>query len=619
LRAGRITRRQFLLAAMALGVGLPVALFVINGTDPSAALAQDSATPAAASSTAGGSRPAAGGSRPAVGTDGQQRGAGGELKILEWQAPSNLSVHAASGGADIAAASLVTEPLLSYAPDGTLLPALAVEVPSVANGGLSADLTVVTYKLLPNVVWSDGEPFTADDVVFTWQWIVDPANKSVDSTTFGIIDKVEAVDPLTARVTFKAASLGWYVPFTSSNRGGIYPKHHWDGVDPETANTAFSAKPIGTGPFVVDAFTPNDQVSYLANERYREPNKPFFASVNYKGGGDATSAAQAVLQTGDWDFADNTQVDPAILREMEQAGKGKIYGSPGTVIEKIQINFSDPNTEVDGQKSDKDTPHPALTDPAVRLALSLATDRQTISDQFYQGSPLEPPGRNILTGVGALESPNTTWEFNVDKANQTLDAAGWTRTGQTRKKGDVELKLTYVTTVNEVRTKTQAVNKQNWEAAGFKVELKQVDPSIYFDSSAGNDQSFTHFYSDVQMYTDGTTSTFPLAYMQYWYAGPNGSNISQKANDWTGTNKNRYQNPDYDALYEQVTQETNAEKAAAIFVQLNDIVINDVVEIPIVTRVAQEYAAALSLRQENIADSAFESVYWNIANWNRVS
>lgn len=616
LAAGRISRRQFLRGAAALGVGLPVALFVVNATDPVAALAQAGATPEAGATPVA-EKPMS--TRPTTGTENQQRGAGGVLKILEWQAPSSLSIHAASGGADRAAASLVSEPLLNYAPDGTLLATLVSEVPTLANGGLSADLKTVTFKLLPNLVWSDGQPFTADDVVFTWQWNIEPTNKSVDAATFGLIDKLEAVDPLTARVTLKDGSLGWYVPFASSTPGAIYPKHHWDGADAQTANDTFSTKPIGTGPFVVQSFTPGDQVTYVANDHYREPNKPFFASVNYKGGGDATTAAQAVLQAGEWDFADNTQVDPKILKSFEQAGKGKIYGSPGSVLEKVELNFSDPNKEVGGQKSQKDTPHPFFSDPAVRQALSLATDRETISSQFYQGAPLEPPGRNILTGIAAFESPNTTWEFNLDKAKQTLEAAGWTLNGAVRKKGDVALKLTYATTTNPVRLKTQQVNKQNWEAVGFSVTLKQIDGGVFFDSSVGNDQNWQHFYSDAQMYTDGTTSTFPLAYMQYWYAGPNGSNIAQSENNWAGTNKIRFQNAQYDALYDQVAKETDPAKAAAIFVQLNDIVIDAFAEIPIVTRLANEYAAALSLRQENIADSAFESIYWNIANWNRVS
>ena len=107
--------------------------------------------------------------------------------------------------------------------------------------------------------------------------------------------------------------------------------------------------------------------------------------------------------------------------------------------------------------------------------------------------------------------------------------------------------------------------------------------------------------------------------MQGWYAGPDGRNIAQKSNGWSGQNNDRYVNPEYDALYEQVVKETDAERAAELFIQMNDIVINDYVEIPITRRAAEKYAALNTLRVANIGDSPFETLYWNIANWNRVS
>jgi peptide/nickel transport system substrate-binding protein len=272
-----------------------------------------------------------------------------------------------------------------------------------------------------------------------------------------------------------------------------------------------------------------------------------------------------------------------------------------------------------GERSHKDVPHPFLTDKAVRQALSLATDRDTITTQFYSGAPIEIAGRNILTGVAAFESPNTTWEFNLDKANQVLDEAGWVRDGNVRSKDGVELKVKYYTSINAVRQATQAVNKQNWESIGFEVTLGQVDAGVFFDSAAGNDQNANHFFRDLQMYTNGTGSTFPLLYMQGWYAGPDGRNIAQKSNGWSGQNNDRYNNPEYDALYEQVVKETDAERAVELFVQMNDIVINDYVEIPITQRAAEKYAALNTLRVANIGDSPFETLYWNIANWNRVS
>jgi len=602
LKAGRITRREFIARATALGVAFPVVLFVLNATK--------------APGTAAQSAPA---SRPAVGMENVQRGAGGELRILQWQAATHLSVHNSTGTKDTLAAALVTEALTDYLPDGTLIPNLITEVPTVENGLLSPDLKSVTYKLLPNVVWSDGEPFTADDVIFTWQWIVDPANQSVDQTTYEAIENIEKIDDLTVRVVFKNPSLAWYFPFSgTSSGGGIYPKHFWDGKDPQAANDEFRRNPIGTGPYKVESFTENDQVTYVINENYREPNKPFFSRVIIKGGGDAASAAQAVLQTGDWHFAWNLQVADNILAEMErQGGKGKVVAQGNGAVERILINFSDPNDESLGERSHKDVPHPFLSDKAVRLALSLATDRQTISQQFYRGEE-EPPAVNILTGIAAYESPNTSWEFNLDKARQVLEEAGWGMGGDVRRKGDLELRVSYFTSINPVRQQTQAVNKQNWEAIGFKVQLGQVDAGVFFDSAAGNDQNANHFFRDLQMYTNNPTSTFPLTYMQSWYAGPNGENIAQKSNGWSGLNDSRYQNPEFDALYESLLTETDPERAAETFIKMNDILIDDIAIIPIVNRAAEKFAIANGFVEENIAGSLFEALYWNIANWVRI-
>lgn len=600
LKSGKISRREFITKASALGIGLPITLFVLNAVKVDTASAQ--AAPG----------------RPAEGTEGQTRGAGGELKLLQWQAATHMSLHTSTGTKDTLAASLVTEPLTNFLPDGTLIPNLVKEVPSIENGLLAADLSSVTYNLLEGVVWSDGQPFTSADVKFTWEWIVNPDNASINVVTYGPIASIDTPDDLTVKVNFSTPQLNWYIPFAGTVYGAIYPKHILEG-GPEK-HDAFRVAPTGTGPYKVDSFKENDQVIYSINELYREPNKPFFSNVNLKGGGDATSAAQAVLQTGDWDFAWNLQVEQSILDQMqEEGGKGVVVVVPGTAVERVLINFSDPDTEVNGERSQKDTPHPFLSDPAVRLALSQATDRATISTQFYAGEPGEPPARNIVTGIATIESPNTSWEFDVEKAKATLEAAGWVMDGDVRKKDGVELKLTYGTTINVVRQKTQAVNKQNWEAAGFKVQLKQVDAGIFFDSSAGNDQNAQHFYSDVIMYTNNPSSVFPISYMQSWYGGKDGDNISQKANGWSGVNESRYNNPEYNALYDAAALETDPEKAAQLFIQMNDIIVNEVVVVPLVQRAAEKYALANSLNNNNVAGSFFETLYWNLRNWNRIA
>ncbi len=175
LQAGRITRRQFLNRAIGLGVAAPVALFVMN-TLPGGV--QDASAQAAAKA-------------PDSGTEGQTRGAGGELKLLQWQSVSTINNHRSSGTKDTLAASLVSEPLINFLPDGTMLPTLVSEIPTLDNGGLTADLLTVTFTLKEGIVWSDGQPFTADDVVYSLNRIKDPATKSPLGGQVAIVDRVE--------------------------------------------------------------------------------------------------------------------------------------------------------------------------------------------------------------------------------------------------------------------------------------------------------------------------------------------------------------------------------------------------------------------------------------------
>jgi peptide/nickel transport system substrate-binding protein len=602
-RAGTISRRDFLQRAVALGVAAPVALGILRLSD----VAAQEATPEAAPVTAA----------PTSGTDGQTRGAGGELKILQWQAPTTLNMQLGGSFKDQLASCLVTEPLIHFLPDATPIPCLVKEVPSLENGLVSSDFTTVTYNLLDDVLWSDGEPLTAGDVVFTWKWVIDPANQSPNSALYEAIENVEAVDDHTVKITFTQPQLGWNSYFASGQSGGILPEHVL-GAGGDAAAT-FAQKPIGTGPYVVDEFIPEDSVQYSVNPNYREPNKPFFATVNLKGGGDAASAARAVLQTGEFDFAWNLQVDPAVLNGLAEGGSGDLVIIPGTAVEFLTLNFSDPNKEVDGQRSQWRTPNPTLSDKAVRQALALGVDRQSISENLYFGPPGEPPTSNILLGIAGATSPNTTWEFDTEKGAALLESAGWTMQGDVRQKDGVPLNITYATTSqNDVRQKTQAVIKGDWEEMGFKVELLQIDAGTFFDTSAGNDQNFYHMYWDVSEYAWSPAGPYPLSYMLRWVSH-NGENIPQKENGWAEVDESRYNSAEYDALYDEAAKTTDPQRAAQLFIEMNDMLINDVVVIPIVQRASEKYGLAKTLNKDNIAGGPFESLYWNIANWNRVS
>jgi len=601
LRAGHLSRRQFMQAATALGVGASAASLIASTT-----LAQ-SATP--------GASPAAPTANPFpdAGTEGQTRGAGGDLRIIQSQAPTVLAPHSSTGSKDVYAGNLVLEPMMIYLADGSLGAVLLESVPSVEAGTLKEDLSGVTLVLKEGLVWSDGTPVTSKDIEFTWKWVTTPENASINSDSWGIVKSIELPDDRTAVVTFTSPQVAWFETFTAAEYGVIYPSHVFND-DPTNKNDAFLTNPIGTGPFKVESFTPNDQATFVANENYREANKPFFSRVVFKGGGDAVSAGRAVVQTGEYDYAWNVQAEPAIIQDMiANASTGKILESGGTTVEAIYVNFSDPNKEVNGQRSEGNTPNPVLTDLAVRQAIQVAIQRDVIAGEFYGVPDNATP--NILAGNPFFASPNTSWEFNTDKANQVLDEAGWAKDGDTRKKDGVELKVTYASPINQVRQKTQAVVKKNLEAAGIKVQLAEVDTSIFFDSSPGNDQNNLHFYWDLAMWSSGPSSSIPVKFVNKWYSD-GGKNFAQKENDWAGANVQRWNSPDFDKLYDELITSTTMEDASRLLIAMNDLIIEQAAVIPLVLRVFYN-AASNRLREENVGnDNPFATPYWNIANWN---
>ena len=298
LKRGELSRRAFLTRAVALGVAVPA-----MGLQPWLAAAQD-ATPAAGVLI----------TAPDSGTEGQTRGAGGELKILQWQAPTTLNMHLAGSFKDQLAACLVTEPLIHFLPDGTPIPCLATEVPSQENGLVADDLTTVTYNL------QDGLALERWRAVHRRRRRLHLAMDHRPGQPVGQrrrsmtpIADVEAVDDLTVKITFKEPQLGWYSYFSSAQSGGILPRARPRGgrrCQRRISRQADRHRPVCGRRRSRRTTTSTTSI----NPNYREPNKPFFATVNLKGGGDAASAARAVLQTGDWDFAWNLQVDPSVAQ-----------------------------------------------------------------------------------------------------------------------------------------------------------------------------------------------------------------------------------------------------------------------------------------------------------------
>jgi len=534
-----------------------------------------------------------------------RRGGGGELKTLWWQAPTILNPHLATGAKDADASRIFYEGLVSFDPDGNIVPDLVAAVPTVDNGGLARDGLSVTVKLKKGVQWHDGKPFTADDVVFTWEYVVDPATAATTTGAYRDIARIDKLDQHTVKIVYKSPNPFWAKAFSS-----IIPRHVFAPFKGAKSREApANLKPIGTGPYRFADFKPGDIVRAEAFAGYHEANWPFFDRLEMKGGGDAVSAARAVIQTGEYDFAWNMQVEDDVLKRMEQGGKGRLDIAWGGGIEQIFFNFSDPLKEIEGERSSVKAPHPFLTDPAVRTALTLLVDRASVQEQIY-GRHGQATA-NYLNAPPLFRSKNTRWEFSPEKAAKVLDDAGWKRSGDgVRTKDGKRLRMLFQTSINAPRQKTQAIVKQAAAKIGIEIEVKAIVPAVYFSTDPANLDTLAHFTADLQMYSLVNGSPDPQLFLQPFVSWE----IAQKENKWAGRNSTRWHNDDYDRMYKAAETEMDPVKRAAMFIRMNDVLVQTPVIISFLWRGT---ASAIANRLRGTEVSGWDSTFWNLAHWYR--
>jgi peptide/nickel transport system substrate-binding protein len=582
VKEGRLSRRAFVRRLAVVGLTAPMAtqLLAISGV----AMAQSKA--------------------PYKPT---KRGGGGLLKVLWWQGPTLLNPHFAVGTKDQDGSRLFYEPLAGWDAEGNLRPILAEAIPGREDGTLAADGRSVTWKLKKGVNWHDGKPFTADDVVFTWAYSRDPATATLTSASYKDIE-VEKIDQHTVKVKFPQPTPFWADAFCAA-AGCIIPKHLFaDYIGAKSREAPTNLKPVGTGPYMFKDFKPGDLVQGVLNPNYHQDNKPYFDAIEMKGGGDAVSAARAVLQTGEYDFAWNLQVEDEILQRLEKGGKGRVVFSKGGGCEHIQLNTTDPWTEVDGERSSLKTKHPILSDPLVREALSHLVDKDSVEKHIYGRTGIA--ARNFVNGPDRFTSKTTRYEFSIDKANALLDKAGWKKGGDgIREKDGKKLKFVYQTSINQPRQKNQAIVKQACQKAGVEIEVKAVTASVFFSSDVANPDTYTKFYADLQMYNNGPQQPDSEVYLRQFLS----TEVATKANKWQGRNITRWQNAEYDAAHKAAQVELDPVKRAALLIKCNELAVNNYVVIPVVARLG-----VAAVKDKLICElTGWDNNTWQLADWYR--
>ena len=542
------------------------------------------------------------------------RATDGNVSIIYWQAPSILNPYLSGGTKDIESSSMIIEPLARYDQTGKMLPYLAQDIPTVANGGVSKDLTSITWKLKKGLKWSDGSPVTSADVKFTADYCMDPEGGCAQLAGFDGVSDVSTPDELTVVVKFSAPKPNPYGPFVGGQSPIIQKKQFENCMGAKAPNcTAENFGPIGTGPFVVTEFKPNDVIQMKANDNYRDPSKPAFATVTFKGGGDATASGRSVLETGEFDYAWNLQLAPEVIANMEKAGKGIAIAGFGPLVERLEMNMTNPSSSLDADtRSTVKAPHPFLTDINVRKALSLAIDRPLLVEIGYGKA-----GKVTCDLVPAPDLYSAKNDFcmkqDIVGANEILDKAGWKKGSDgIRAKDGVKLSILYQTSTNAVRQDFQALIKEWWQQIGVETELRNLNASVFFGGDPGSPDTFQKFYADVEMYANTFNGTDPQTYLSAYRCG----NEPKPESQWQGENINRFCDPEYDALLDELSQTGDLAKRGEIGIKLNNMLTKDSYTIvPLVHR-GRVSAHAKSLG--GVVLNTWDSELWNVADWYRI-
>ena len=552
-----------------------------------------------------------------VGSCGDSDGVHETLTLLFWQAPSIANPYLSGGNKDTEAAALVLEPLANYDENGELVPRLAASIPTAENGGVSDDMTTVTWELKEGVLWSDGTPLTAEDAAFTYRYYCALPGGNCENEP---IEDVAAIDDLTLQITFSAPQSYPYNSFVGAG-GVILQKTQFEDCLGEGARRCETENlyPIGTGPYKIadfqfDAASGASDIVYEINGRFRTPGQPFFSEVILKGGGSAIEAARSVLDTGNADYAWNLQVEPDVLQSLQVSGRGTLVAAFASNVERLVVNFTNPDPDLGDKRSEwseaDPNPHPFLGELDVRRALSLAINRDHVAEQLY-GTTGEPTCNVVTTPLRYVSPHNQAClDQDIAAAKSLLDAAGWLPGPDgIRQQSGVRLSILYQTSTNSVRQKTQELVQEWWQEIGVETELKDIDAGEFFGGNPDRD-TVGRFYADIQMYASGP-GIDPQGYLSGWRT----SEIARAENDWEGGNIPRWFSLEYDDVYMELEDAPLGSERVDLIIELNDLLVQNYVLIPLVNRATVSSAVSNDLKGVRL--NAWDAELWNIHEWYR--
>lgn len=520
---------------------------------------------------------------------------GGTVAIA-WQQPATLHPLWSTGTqTDAMVYALSVEGLLRIGPDGEQQPALAREVPTPANGGVRIEGggMTVTYRLVPGVRWSDGAPFTSEDVRYTWQAVMtDP--KVASREGYSLIERVDTPDDVTVVVRYRQPYVAYTTRFST-----IVPKHVLERG--EAAQLEYSRLPIGTGPFRLVEHRSGDQIVAERNPHYRIAGRPYLDRVVFRSV-TSVEAAKAQLRAGEVHVS--ASLSEADVAQLEGLSTIRVERARSPIVEALALNLRAPGA-ADG------SPHPVLGDLAVRRALLLATPKAEIVARLLGGR----------TSVGTSEIP-AGWaspsgleqeRYDPALARRVLDGAGWTvgRDGIREKAGvRAGIRLTS-TTGNALREQIQQVLVDEWRAVGIEATIRNIPSAVLTASwSASGVRKRGDF--DIVLAQAGIDLTSGGDPQPYLAQRRTCSAIPRAANQGGGANYERFCDARVDAIIEKAAGTIDRDGRRALYADALRLIDAEIPNIWLFDRTRFD---AVATALQGARSNAWHVLTWNVEEW----
>jgi peptide/nickel transport system substrate-binding protein len=525
--------------------------------------------------------------------------------VLITDEPSGFNPLVSDTGLEQFLMEFVLLGLTDLDPDGNLLLELAAELPTQENGAVVVDEDAwtmdVTWTMRDDVYWADGEPVTANDLVFTWNAIADPETgiwaEGIDYT-----DSIELIDDYTFVVHYNGIYPNYQLHFGGENFA-VWPAHYCD------ASQGFVAwdcnrEPLSSGPFILEEWVTDDHLTFVANSNYYEEGKPLIDKVVMQIVPDY-SVEKTMMMEGDADYALWTLISH--VAEYESSPNVRLDWAPtGRWLQRLI-----PNLAAKGTTDPVANPHPILADVRVRQAIRMAIDVDTIVEEVYGGIP-EPVWTEFFREPYACEIPRP--EYDPAGAAALLEDAGWTD-----EDGDgvrechgcpnaaegcrMSMDFYSVEGYGEEEGLAQQLIGEMLGDIGIELLLSKAESTVLWgDYASGGLEQTGNF--DLDFWGDGYPGRDPTDHIWYYYH-------SYAAEPDYGWNVARWMNEDADALID-ATYWLDEEYRKDTFCQLAELMDE---ELPNIWLWTIAYPAGVSERLQGTQSSVTDAHTWNVADW----